>query len=179
MNIRIHSKQKTLQPSTAAPVTNPFQSRPFAVQPQAEQSSPQQQETSEQEQQEKVKRCGYNFANVSVSDRSKAVPETPIIQQQFVRNGQTIVDTSQQKNPLVQRLQAKSMQHQLAIEVGKVSPLGSYVRQNFPVQPKLAIGQPGDKYEQEADKVSVSSTSFPILNKQSFNSIKFTCIVSN
>ncbi|MFB8789641.1 MAG: DUF4157 domain-containing protein [Potamolinea sp.] len=147
MNIRVHSQQKTPPSSTAAPVTNPFQSRPFAVQAQAEQSSPQQQETLDgKEQQEKVKRCGYNFANISVSDRSKAVPETPILQRQFVRNEQTIVDTSQPKHPLIQL--------QPAFEVGKFPPLGAYVRQNFYVQPKLAIGQPGDKYEQEADKVA-------------------------
>jgi len=58
---------------------------------------------------------------------------------------------NQPDNPLLQRMIADIQPSRPVSGGGRVEPIVESIRQNFHVQPKLAIGQPGDKYEQEVE----------------------------
>jgi hypothetical protein len=155
MNTRGYDQRKTPQSSAFAPVKNRLQSRPFAVQDEVEESSPQQQQTPDlQKQLEKEERFGYNFSRVSVVAASTPAPDQPTqswFQAKLNKDDQGVLDTSQSDNPLLQRMIADIQQQRPESNGGRVEPIVGSIRQNFHVQPKLAIGQPGDKYEQEAE----------------------------
>ncbi|HEY9596298.1 MAG TPA: hypothetical protein V6D33_01340 [Cyanophyceae cyanobacterium] len=97
----VNARQSGLSASTS------FESRPFSVQTQQELSSLQPHETPDTEQQqEKVKRLGYDFAEVSVSAGAIPPPDLSkksLLQPKFARYDQNSFGINRFESPLWQR----------------------------------------------------------------------------
>jgi hypothetical protein len=181
MAIHVYGQQNAKKNADSAPEQNLFQPRPFAVQRQSSLASPEQQETPDlQTQLERAERFGHNFGRVQVQ------ADTPAVMQRHLGIGQSDDQQYQQETdglvesvkvmppPIIgkpiQREVEEDESIQMRPKLGWLTP--SIQRQEQedesiqmkPIQLKLAIGAPGDKYEQEADEMAdqVMSMASPV-----------------
>jgi hypothetical protein len=168
MAIHVYGQQNAKKNADSAPEQNLFQPRPFAVQRQSSLASPEQQETPDlQTQLERAERFGHNFGRVQVQADTPAVMQQQSLlgqsqEQQYQQETDGLVESVKVMAPPIigkpiQREVEEDDSIQMMPRLGWLTP--SIQRQDQeddsiqmkPIQLKLAIGQPGDQYEQEAD----------------------------
>jgi hypothetical protein len=139
MYSRTYQTRKNNQNHTSAPQTNPFIQRSFGV------DTPQQTKTSKSPEEleapyQEQKQRGRNWADIPVYPPGTEPPnptETSIFVQQI-------------QAQIIQRNENEQQNNELS---NVNFPSFESYRQR-PIQAKMSIGEPGDKYEQEADQVA-------------------------
>ncbi|MBD2726902.1 DUF4157 domain-containing protein [Nostoc sp. FACHB-892] len=98
------------------------------------------------------------MSNQKALARKSTSTNTETQDNQFEGRGFTVQkksDTHTQKSDLsTQLLQAKTFGHSISKLAGQESSSASPQTNGLSIQPKLSIGEPGDRYEQEADRVA-------------------------
>ncbi|MDB9327875.1 hypothetical protein PN435_17220, partial [Nodularia spumigena CS-590/02] len=98
------------------------------------------------------------MSNQKALARKSTLTNTEAQENQFEGRGFTVQkksDTHTQKSDLnTLLLQAKTFGHSISKLAGQESSSASPQTSGLSIQPKLSIGEPGDRYEQEADRVA-------------------------